>query len=165
MDLVALYKFVNNLDLTIRIRSHLVSSFYTDKEYGKSLKIIQIDIGVKEFFLYPSQCRAYMFRQITHELGHYLIAPPGRRHREDYGIPKENKRNSSTHSKWDLDEVKAQIVENHLSGKFGGKYLKYPISKNKLQLSLRPHISVANRWWKEIGRDKIDRILKEHNVK
>jgi len=165
MNLRALYNFCGKLDLTIRCNSNILQTFYTDKGIGgKTLKVISLQISARELFLHPNRSNYHLFRQLCHELGHYLIAPPGRRHREDYGIPNEAKRKASANPKWDLDELKACLIENHLSGKFGGKYLKNPLSRN-IYSRARLHIPTANQWWKETGQEMIDRILKEHNVK
>jgi hypothetical protein len=105
----------------------------------------------------------YVARSLAHELGHFLVAPVGRRYRKDYGIPSSNSSHAST-DKWDLDEAKANLVEEYLLQKFGfAKRLR--IKKDPIRFlrdipSYRFHYRDAWAWWRKGGEAYIKELIK-----
>lgn len=84
-----------------------------------------------------------------HEIGHFIIAPKQRRRRKDYGIPERES------DKYQLEEIKATMIENELKRLFGFKYAKN-LYGNGLTNSSRSFIQDNKKkiilWWESEGR-------------
>jgi hypothetical protein len=97
-------------------------------------------------------------RNLAHEIGHWLVAPKGRRYRKDYGIKGDTLR-------WDLDEMKARIVEHFILQHFGFgdriKILRDPIWRwrNSRSTQHRQMRREALRWWQAEGQAQVQKEL------
>lgn len=135
----SLQNFIKNLGLSI--------------ECGTELLFQNKTIFVESWIWYTLKSKdpkKYFISQIAHELGHFLIAPKSRRYKENYGIPPNVRRDY-----WDLDEVKAQLVEFHLLQYFHLTNRKYIERFGSDWMH-----EEAKVWFKEVGKKKIDLILK-----
>ncbi len=110
-----------------------------------------------------AKIRTIAAKALAHELGHLLIAPLGRRYRKDYGIP-VGTRSVAAHSRWELDEAKARLVENYLLKEYGFstrmRLLKDPIASYRKATDFRRHLrKKAWQWWREEGEEYIVKEL------
>lgn len=78
--------------------------------YLPKLRIIQInDDSNTCFFSRSKKDQRYIANIVLHEMGHFLVTPPARRKRVDYGIPE-----LSIDPIYSSEEERAQIIENDL---------------------------------------------------
>jgi hypothetical protein len=84
---------------------------------------------------------------LAHELGHFVIAPRGRRYRKNYGILTTNNRN---HDHWNLDEEKALLVE--------GALLRHVGLKGMGLIDLTYEKRVMS-WWEQQGKHIVQGLL------
>jgi hypothetical protein len=125
-------------------------------------KTIFID-GWIWYILRKKEPKIYYINQITHELGHFLIAPKSRRYKKDYGIPLKNWKNRyKNRDYWDLDEFKAQLVGFYLLQHF--KFTKNKKISWSHPTQFRAIKKEAVEWFNEIGKNKIDLILKSRKL-
>lgn len=144
-----IYDFATK-QLKLKIVFGQTTEFHT--EYGK--RIITIYTHPRSMIQFPTLSLELVGRELAHELGHYLIAPKGRRHRRDYGIV-------GFGEKWDLDEAKAVLVEHELLRFFGAKkVLKHPLSRVLLASFIKKQKKPALRWFDEQGKEMVRNILK-----
>lgn len=145
-----IYDFATK-QLKLKIVFGQTTEFHT--EYGK--RIITIYTDPRSMIQFPTLSLELVGRELAHELGHYFIAPKGRRHRKDYGIV-------GFGEKWDLDEAKAILVEHELLRFFGAKkVLKCPLSRVTLAFSIKEQKKSAIHWFNEQGKEMIHYILKD----
>lgn len=143
--------------LNLRVEFGRENAFYTTKypKYGNR-RVKSDHTIVVEFSPYAlmhdtiDQACVYAGAALAHELGHYLIAPKGRRHRKDYGIPAKQ-RTSASIDKWQLDDDKAVMVELQLL-----KHFSFHTSALRRQ-RVNPDAVV---WWYKIGKKMVSDVLK-----
>lgn len=142
-DLLAL---VAKLGLLVEINCNNGLNMYQLKKsrLGPVKRVISVSRSPKEFITTPQAAVHALCVDIAHELGHYLIATAGRRRRPDYGIPE----NAEGIPQWDLDEAKAVLVEHYLRAAHGLKFKKDPLRDKAMR-------AVANKWWREQGKNEI----------
>jgi hypothetical protein len=99
-------------------------------------------------------------RGLAHELGHFLVAPKGRRYKKDYGIASERRRSEASHRFWEIDECKAKIVEHYLLARCGfGRaegVRKRPLRSHGVDDSYRWSVE---RWWRTEGQKSVEEQL------
>jgi hypothetical protein len=107
----------------------------------------------------------FVARNLAHELGHFLIAPLGRRFKKDYGIPPNE-------PDWTrLDEMKAKLIEEYLLRYFGFarriKLLKDPLwAYKKYPGAYKDHYRQAWKWFRsKEGLVKIKQELESKTKK
>lgn len=102
-------------------------------------------------------------KKVAHELGHFLVAPPGRKYQQDYGIRAYGKRSEKSMEFWDLDEAKATLVEHQLLRHFGfegrTKLLKDPLCNMRRLSRLRVCRKKAWQWWRSEGKRAFEESL------
>lgn len=122
-------------------------------------------VAIKSFKTITNQ----LISQLSHELGHFLIAPKGRRYKKNYGI-RTNYSSRSIRAKyhWNLDEYKAQLVENHLYKRYRLPWIKKPLAPfYKLKNNIKA-IQDAELWFENDGQKlikKLDRLIKSKKGK
>lgn len=101
-------------------------------------------------------------RELSHELGHFLIAPIGRRYHKDYGI-RMNMRSRYSRDKWELDELKALLVEEFLLRECGYeskmRLKKDPIRSKHKSHYYQPMCKKAWTWWRKEGMQYIQTMI------
>lgn len=129
---------------------------------------IEVQLGFNSFAnraVTLTYLRHTVAKSLAHELGHFLIAPLGRRYRKDYGIPVGH-RSERAEFNWDLDEAKAVLVENHLLIACGYRRRGMKIQKDPLSFMRRRGLRFrkirveAHRWWRACGRAMIDEMIR-----
>lgn len=137
-------------------------------EMGFHKHVITVEVPLRSILRQRRGSRsleAHLCLDIAHELGHYLVAPPGRRHRKDYGIPSYRGRSDASHRRWDLDEVKAVVVSHWLLAQLGfGKetgVLKQPLRTVTFGAACRLEVS---HWWRTEGREQITKELQGKGI-
>jgi len=100
-----------------------------------------------------------MCEALAHELGHFLIAPLGRRYHTNYGIPSERMRSDAQRRTWNLDETKADIVGNYLLCKVGYAKRMHVPGYSLTGRYAAPLGKVAWKWWKLEGKSQIELML------
>lgn len=149
------YRLARSLGLNIDLGTE--QKFHTYRKYGETHRQITLNTTFRGFLFQserePHRILLGLTQDLAHELGHYLIAPKGRRHRKDYGIPSERQRSEVSHRRWEVDEMKATLVEYALLRHFG---LEEELCLRKDPLRLRqyprnPFRKEAARWWKTEG--------------
>jgi len=150
-----LYVFARDLGLQVAFGSENSRTTRISRRYVRHE--IQIELRPKDLFhMSGSDLQDSIGRNLAHELGHYIVAPKGRRHRKDYGIP------GTSTKRWAIDEGKAILIENYLLKRFGFgcrmRLLKYPVRSNRHR-SVREHHREIEKWWREDGERKIKSVL------
>ncbi len=85
-----------------------------------------------------------------HEIGHFIITPKQRRRRKDYGIPELN---NEKQFKYQIEEIKATMIENELKRLFNFKYKKDLYSgSNVPRYFINFHKKDIMKWWKLEGK-------------
>lgn len=105
------------------------------------LRLQDVDIAQKKSVVDRLTC------ELAHELGHYMAAPKGRRRHKDYGIKVKSKFS-------ELDELKANFVEQELRRKFEIKDFKF----SKGSVGTEDYLA-AEDWWLSVGQIKVQTIL------
>lgn len=109
---------------------------------------IRIPLRLKTLIVPDKQLTRVIVRDITHEVGHYLVTPKNRRHRKNFGIPIRAQRFGAV-LKYDIEELRAQVIEKDLTCRMG-------LVKN-LGLSGFPrHIQ---EWWIAKGKQLVDNLV------
>lgn len=156
-------QFPGNLYCFATDKLKLDVKFDSNPDHGPSLNQdkkyqIVIPASVSSILRDINVAKSWLGRDIAHELGHYLIAPKGRRHRLNFGIPP--KRYNVPRPQWDLDEAKAILVEHALLRHFGGKMaLKHPLRMRVLLESVRSQSKKANTWFEKEGKAMLQQAL------
>jgi len=129
--LLRLWKIARHWDLDVRFDStdstggpSYIPATRKQRRYRENLRGY-IELGDPrpiEFARNPKWFEERVAKNLAHELGHFLIAPPGRRYRRDYGIPPIGGRTAEMVIKWDLDEAKAILVEHFLYRRCGFRF-------------------------------------------
>ncbi len=134
-DLDGLRKFAGSLKLKVVLG---------EENRFRKTKIAHGAVGVITLGLHFRDIEDVQFaaQNLAHELGHYLVAPKGRRHHVDYGI-RDNSRFA------DQDESRAIFIESYLLSHFG--------FKPRTNFNHRTDEDV--KWWKEIGKPRIETLL------
>ena len=84
-----------------------------------------------------------------HEIGHYIITPKQRRRKKDYGIPANAKNNF----KYDLEEVKATMIENELRRLFGFSFKKDLFKGSNVDRDfILDNKKKIMQWWEAEGK-------------
>lgn len=100
----------------------------------------------------PDKLGRSAVQALCHELGHYLVAPEGRRRLTDYGIPEK----SEEQLKWRVEEVKAVLVQHMLMKRLG---FKKPSLGILIVTQGKSAFEKASEWWKKNGRAQINYTL------
>jgi len=136
----------------------------TNKKHSIHKSYIEMDLRIHDLIFQPqSGHRALsnrVARHVAHELGHFLVAPGGRRYRKDFGIP-EVKRSRASGERWELDEYKAQLVDNYIL-RLCGFEKRFRLPKNPLwrECKKRNYIALqAKEWWDTKGKFLIEKEL------
>ncbi len=115
----------------------------------KSKRFVTLKLTVEQL-ISPKPPEDAAFDELSHELGHFIAAPKGRRYKLDYGI--------KVRSKFaDIDEFKANFVEREIRQVMGRDYNFAPSRKE------RPEYKQAEDWWLSEGQ-VITRTLLEFLV-
>lgn len=107
------------------------------------------NIRPKDVALRPASIAIEVVQVIAHEIGHYLAAPPSRRHKKNYGIRRDPPRNPDY---WDLDDMKARLVERELMHACGMKQHFPFVIQGRYQ---KP----ATLWWEQEGKHLVAGLL------
>lgn len=89
---------------------------------------------------------------ILHEIGHFLVAPPQRRKRKDYGIPKSALTISGRKKKWDDEEQKAVLIEAELCEYVGVRFLQG-------DFSIKECMDSHEDWFEKEGKTIIKTVI------
>lgn len=155
-----LFAFCAKLNLKVKIAADTTDSHYKNKTfyipfgingYAKSLFVGRRTIAMRNKKLFLDF--------LCHELGHYLVAPNGRRKLKDYGIPLERNRSDRSHAKWEFDEKQAYLIELLLKKNFGLTYDKKPFDRYSFYGDRK-----LVKWWKE-NENNFIKIILEANGK
>lgn len=148
--------------------------FHTERGHLSHIHIITVEVPLRTILRQLSGLRrlsveGYMSANIAHELGHYLVASPGRRHRKNYGIPSYRGRSDASQRRWDLDETKAVVVAHWLLAACGfGK--EAGVRKQPLRtisggsLNVRACRLEVSHWWRTEGREQVTQELLQKGI-
>lgn len=118
--------------------------------FGRDIKYYQINgarfieidyVSVRSSLENPEHIAPKIYKNIAHELGHFLVCPENRRRLPDYGIPVDGMYND----KWNIEDEKAVAVEG---------YMLYWLGiKNKFIFNSygAKHKKLVMKWWKSEG--------------
>lgn len=170
-DLKNLYDFARSFKIGIRLSDesqYLPNPSY--KHFGGKRGNIGAELLISDLFN-ASNSRETLANKvaltIAHELGHFLVAPKGRKYKKDYGIVTKDLSERSMYH-WDLDEAKACLIHAYLLKHFRFdqrmKVLKDPLSSWRRRV---PRIQKARReawkWWNKEGQLLINNYLKKQD--
>lgn len=139
-------------------------SFSMDNEshfYGST---IHLPICSNTIFIWKERDNRILFRELAHELGHYLVTPKSRRHKKNYGIPKKSYTLRNNWKRWNLEEYKASVLENELLKLVGAPITTYkdPL-KNSGNLDRLEELDLKNAvklWFNTSGKVIVQRCQK-----
>jgi hypothetical protein len=118
---------LSTLGIKVRFTSDKTTTIYKPlKNNGSEIIYSSISPGI----IFDIENRTAKYKEdicsfLLHEIGHFIVTPKQRRRREDYGIPEtKNSVDDNYRFKYDLEELKAVMIENELKRLFGFKYAK-----------------------------------------
>jgi hypothetical protein len=110
---------------------------------------ISLDFHPSQVVKEPEKQATLIAEALAHELGHFVVAPAGRRYRKNYGILNTITRDSQY---WELDEAKARMVEVALLRHVG-------IKGNGLQDLTQEYQRRVSLWWEKEGKHLVAGLL------
>lgn len=115
-------------------------------------RTIRVVVHPKMLFRDVEATRAEFLRMATHELGHYIVAPEGRRRLKNYG---HDMRSWSSDIQ-DVEEEKALLVGLYLLERFGMDP-KYRLGRDRVLAKCKSVDAMA--WWHERGKMYVDEYM------
>lgn len=95
--------------------------------------------------------RLSLANHIFHELGHFIIVPKSRRSKVNFGY--NAKVNKKTSIKYELEEVKATMIQNELKRLFGFSYRNNLYGGSNVDYSfIQNNKEKIMNWWETEGR-------------
>lgn len=113
-DMKRFEKILTTLRITVRFQHDAEEIDYIYQKEGRLTKrIILIRADWKDHWgANQERFKRKFVRDVLHDIGHFLVAPPQRRKRKDFGIPNDETKSRTT--KWLTEEYKAQIIQRDL---------------------------------------------------
>ena len=120
---------------------------------------VSVPISIVDFCTEPKpRLTSDICDTLAHELGHWLVAPPGRRFRTNFGIP--NKAwPPNGYDKWELEEGKATVAGLYCMNQIGFHH------ELKATGNIRRIKQEVETWWNNGGQDFIASELKKAGIK
>lgn len=141
-----MFRIANSLGWKIQFGDWEDRSSLTFKRGTLTLSAIR----PKDVAIRPGPISIEVVQSVAHEIGHYLVAPPSRRHKKNYGISRDFGNRNSDY--WDLDDMKARFVERELMRACGFRnHLAFVING--------PHKKPAAVWWEREGKHLVAGLL------
>jgi hypothetical protein len=139
-----IFRIANSLGWTIKF-----GVWPIDDSVSYHQKVLTLAVmSPKDMTVKPVHASLQIVQSIAHEIGHYIVAPPSRRYRKDYGIPRDHRNDAY----WNLDEMKARFVERELVRACGMK------RANVLLIS-GVYKKPAEMWWEQEGKHLVAGLL------
>ncbi len=113
--------------------------------------------GSTERVLRGKNTRDYL-QLILHEVGHFLVAHPKRRRKSNYGARSSFIKGVAF---WDLEEVKARIVEAYLCRHFGITDRVLPKAE---EARYNQQLPAALEWWERHGVNMVLDVLQDSGL-
>lgn len=144
------------------------------RRFNRILNALQLSISVDDdgLIYYPGRIKVEfdldkllknsdlynisIIKSVCHEIGHWLIVSPQRRNRKDFGIPSNTwEESAKLRYKYDVEEIKAQLIENSLCKFLFNSRFDTPKKDIKRWSTEFPH---AIKWWNERGKIMVETL-------
>lgn len=139
------------LKLEVSVSSNLEEQFkpiYNSKYCVGHINLSRFEL--KDYFLIQDS-RISLVKHLLHEIGHFIIVSKIRRRKVNFGY--NDNVSKKTYIKYELEEIKATMIENELKRLFGFKYRKNLYDGSNVdKYFLKDNKNKVMQWWNKEGK-------------
>lgn len=140
----------------------LAIKFGDARSYERGVITLEANIAPEQWLFEPDSFHNVWARMLAHEIGHYVVAPPSRRRRKNYGIvqPKFIDGEWVNTKYWDIEDEKASLVEYALVKACG----IWAADPHKAPRRKQWALNLADKWFKQEGKQLVDSLLSSAEI-